>query len=138
MLVLCFVNRFNLKTGKWTEIPKMLINRTCFALVSVNGKLIAVGGRSSFILRTVECYDTFENKWKFIASLNEARCSHSVAVHKNLLYAIGGVYYGCKGDSPEYYDPSINKWTMVLKIIIILFKLVVICTLIFIFCRSKH
>lgn len=99
----------------------MLRIRSYFALASMNGKLIAVGGDQSARLgenaNSVECYDPFKNKWEFIAPMNIQRYAHSVVVHGDRLYAIGGAC-GCGTlDSIEYYDPAIDKWTMVLKFI---------------------
>lgn len=92
----------------------MLQTRRDFALVPVSGRLFAVGGKESdkSYLNSVECYDPFKNKWEFIAPMNQKRCSHSVAVHKNRLYAFGGLNGGIN-DSVEYYDPTIDKWTLV-------------------------
>lgn len=97
----------------------MFEKRFQLQLVSLNGRLLAVGGRSNWteFLNCVECYDPFTNTWDFIASMNHKRGAHSAVVHKNRLYVIGGY---SKNDfineSVEYYDPLVDKWTMVLLI----------------------
>lgn len=88
----------------------MLQQRTKFALVALKCRLIAIGGWNlSGTLRSVEAYDEFANKWYPLASMNLERNSHSGTVYKNKIYVVGGNRDG----SLEYYDPNIDKWTLV-------------------------
>lgn len=115
MLITFIFARFDPKTGKWYEIAPMLQRRGYFALVIMYGKLIAIGGsgEDDDELNSVESYDLFERKWKYLASMNQKRYAHSVVVHGDRLYAFGGIDSGRINDSVEYYDLIINKWTLV-------------------------
>lgn len=96
----------------------MLETREHFALVSLSGRIFAVGGLeiNHLALNSVECYDPFRNRWEFFGPMNRKRYGHSVAIHKNCLFAIGGYYETSVDDSVEFYDQTIDKWTMVLTI----------------------
>lgn len=92
----------------------MLQARENFALVYLNGRVLAVGGYEAASLSSVECYDPFKNKWEFVAPMNLKRHSHSAAIHKNRLFVLGGIARVMNvNDSIEYYDPTVDKWTMV-------------------------
>ena len=82
-------------------------------LVSVQGKLFAVGGRNcqDRLLSSVECFDPSTRVWSNIAALSTARCSLAVAVLGDELYAIGGINLS----SVECLDLSVpnSQWTTV-------------------------
>lgn len=97
----------------------MLQIRRYFALVSLNDRLYAVGGRVNFKedLNFVESYDPLKNKWELATPMNRKRCAHSAIVHKNRLFVLGGLAEDSIDDSVEFYDPTIDKWTMVLLLL---------------------
>lgn len=87
--------------------------RASFTLVSVNGKLYAIGGKKdkNTVLNSVEKYNLFKNKWKQTAPMSHNRCAHGAFTHKGLLYVVGGA----PGALPvEYYDPIVDKWMTVI------------------------
>lgn len=93
----------------------MLRVRRDFSLVSAGGRIFAIGGKinASEHLKSVECFDPYKKKWEFIAPMNQKRSGHSVVVHKDRLFAIGGLKGVSVNDSIEYYDPIIDRWTVV-------------------------
>lgn len=93
----------------------MLEKRRYFSYAAINGRLFAVGGdnKTNGRLDTVECYNEYKNKWKFVASMNHRRSSHGVLVSNGYLYAVGGLGAAGIEDSVELYDPVIDKWSLV-------------------------
>lgn len=91
----------------------MLIKRSNFSLVSLNGKLYAVGGintTSSTVTNSIESYNLVKKQWKSKASMNVRRSGHIAFAHNGRLYAVGGSPHPSNG---EFYDPAIHKWTVV-------------------------
>lgn len=99
----------------------MLQIRSFFALVSLSGRILAVGGRDhdNIILSSVECYDPFKKKWDIVAPMNRPRCAYSVVVYRDRLFVIGGLDGGAVYEFIEFYDAVIDKWTLVLIMIIV-------------------
>lgn len=94
----------------------MLVKRKFFSLVVFNSTLFAIGGRNNEQPRieSVECYDAFDNTWKFVSSMNRARSSCSAIVCNNRLFVLGGrPYTGILEPSVEYYDILNNSWNLV-------------------------
>lgn len=93
----------------------MLEHRKYFQLIFFNEKVFAVGGETVYgVLHSVEYYDDNNNAWKKVASMNCGRTQHAAFVYNNLLYVVGGNYNDRRlQTSVEYYDPSIDKWTLV-------------------------
>lgn len=91
----------------------MIHKRKLFVLASLNNKLFAIGGYSETgkLLKSVEAYDVYHNKWQMMAPMNKTRCSHGFAIHNNCIYVIGGN----DEETIEFYEPIINKWFMVNK-----------------------
>lgn len=101
--------RFDVNSGKWTELAAMNTERSFFATAVLHEKIIASGGIDKYQLDSVEYYDPQKNQWQLIAPMNRKRSEHSLAVHNDHIYAVGGR----DEDSIEYYDCFINKWTLV-------------------------
>ncbi len=81
---------------QWHKVPSTLCKRDSLGLAVFDGALFAVGGYNDYsnsYLRTVERYDPLEGKWRELpsAAMLMARRSPGVVVHKNKLYAIGGM-----------------------------------------------
>ena len=86
------VESFDTAANQWTAVAPMYISRKWLGLVSVQGKLFAVGGcnNQDNALSSVECFDPSTRVWSNIAALSTARSSLAVAVLGDKLYAIGG------------------------------------------------
>lgn len=99
-------------------MPAMTEKRGFFSLVAFNGTVFAVGGKSNTNdrLNSVEYYDIFDDKWKYVSPMNRERSSFGAVVHKSRLLVFGGIAAdGSVNSSAEYYDISINKWIPVSK-----------------------
>ncbi|XP_064416029.1 influenza virus NS1A-binding protein homolog A [Latimeria chalumnae] len=89
--------------------------RSGLGTAELNGKLIAAGGYNrEECLRTVECYDPWEDCWTFIAPMRTPRARFQMAVLMDKLYVMGG----SNGHSDELscgesYDPHTDDWTQV-------------------------
>lgn len=62
----------------------------------------------------MEYFDLFTNQWKPAASTNRERFDHGAFAHNKRLYVVGGCRT-CIEESVEYYDPLIDKWTLVIE-----------------------
>lgn len=58
-------------------------------------------------------WDPVTGKWKFVAPMQNQRCSAGVAVLNGYLYAVGGRDGASCLRSVEKYDPHADKWTSV-------------------------
>ena len=111
------VESFDPATNQWTAEAPMNTPRAIHGLVSVQGKLFAIGGYNQYgYLSSVECFDPSTRVWSNIAALSTARSSLAVAVLGDKLYAIGG--YDSQGQylsSVECLDLSVpnSQWTTV-------------------------
>lgn len=103
----------------------MLKKRTFFSLTTFGGRLFAAGGvqtDKNEYFDSVECYDPLKNKWEFVSSMNRPRFLHAAFVHNHRLYVVGGAYGNIIESSLEYYEPSIDKWTVVCLIFLYILK----------------
>jgi len=60
---------------EWEECMPMTRGRRCFRLYAKRGKMYAIGGENYLggRLNTVEAYDSAEETWTFVASMNHRR-----------------------------------------------------------------
>ncbi|XP_076819054.1 kelch-like protein 14 isoform X2 [Clavelina lepadiformis] len=78
--------------NEWETLPDMLHGRAFFCFASLNEHLIAVGGKSSKVIRTsVEKYCILSRRWEFSHCLKQPRFAHAGCVYKHHLYVTGGV-----------------------------------------------
>jgi len=112
------VEEFKLEEGnsQWKQLDaKLHCARTDFGAAVLGDKLYAVGGTSySRLLKSVEVFDTKEQKWSSISPLQIPRKGLAVVACNGKIFAIGGQQcsWNCLGNV-ECYDPSTNKWTEV-------------------------
>jgi len=76
------VQQYDLLSNTWTNMPPLIQARRDFALVNLDGTLLAIGGRGDGYKRlsSVEQFDVDTNQWKLIASLKIERSSFGAAV----------------------------------------------------------
>ncbi len=79
------------------------------AVVSVEGKILAIGGRNGSKQAVVEEFDPFTNTWLTKAPLPTARWGLAAVENGGKVYAIGGSYPVAEVD---IYDPSNDIWTI--------------------------
>jgi len=81
------VQQYDLLTDTWTSMPQLIHARRLFALVNLNGTLLAIGGAGgsegdSEILSSVELFDEDKQQWKLTTPLTIARYGFAAAVVK--------------------------------------------------------
>ena len=86
------VQKFDNKTGNWTEVAGMLIPRSGSAACVLNGYIYVVGGWHASTENTnkVERYDVTRNLWEFVACMTERRYRPGVATLGGKMYVLGG------------------------------------------------
>jgi N-acetylneuraminic acid mutarotase len=102
----------------WKTLAPMPTARSGLGMVSVNGKIYAIGGENGDVTtRTNEEYDPETNTWTTRTSMPTARSRFAIAVYQNKIYVIGGTtgsgdLYGQQlaTDANEVYDPSTDTW----------------------------
>ncbi|XP_017546885.1 kelch-like protein 35 [Pygocentrus nattereri] len=109
--------RFMSPLNQWVRVGGLLKGRWRHKMVSLRGKLYAVGGYNGHQrLNSVECFSMFENAWKAVAPLLLAVSSAAVVSCAGKLYVIGGaVSEECNTDKVQCYDPMKDQWTYVLS-----------------------
>jgi len=118
-----FVSVCSAQEYTWTQKTDMPTPRWNLATAVVDGKIYAIGGRSSepgassepsaVALSTVEEYDPVTDTWTRKADMPTVRSSLSASVVSGRIYAIGG--QSSEGyvslSTVEEYDPVTDTWT---------------------------
>jgi len=80
-----------------------------------NGKVLSVGGRSSFanpFETSCELYDPVSGTWGTAASISQPRSHHAATLLRNgLVLVTGGYNKGGTTNTAETYNPATNTWT---------------------------
>ncbi|XP_030055903.1 kelch-like protein 35 [Microcaecilia unicolor] len=106
---------FSSQLNVWIRVASLHKGRWRHKMITLHGKLYAVGGFDGFQrLSTVECYDFFSNNWTFIPPMLEGVSSAAVVACMNKVYVIGGALDDyANTDKVQCFDPKENKWTFV-------------------------
>ncbi len=109
---------YDSKSNKWSPLPDMNEKREGCAVVSVCGKVYAVGGRDDGRFHaSCEMFDPATNKWTAIPDMKECRSYCAACAIGDKLYVIGG-HAGFYGDYIEYssaevFDTVTQEWSSV-------------------------
>jgi N-acetylneuraminic acid mutarotase len=98
---------------RWTRARSMPTARDHLAAVAFQGRLWALGGRSSFLgeqYTTVEIYDPASDAWQTGVPLPRGRGGLAAAVLSGRLYAFGGEAPLRIFSASEMYEPAGNRW----------------------------
>ena len=80
-----------MRNDKWSNIADMNERRCDAACTVYEGKIVVSGGRNNkVLLKSVERYDFYENKWTYLPDMIEERSSHSSFSMGSKLFVIGG------------------------------------------------
>uniref|UniRef100_A0A8P4JWK7 Kelch-like family member 33 n=1 Tax=Dicentrarchus labrax TaxID=13489 RepID=A0A8P4JWK7_DICLA len=106
------------KAMEWRKLGEMPDPARYSHEVSVlRGQLYVFGGKNYYgtndILNSVYRYDPLQNSWESLAEMQEKRCSFSVVVLDEKIYAIGGYCEPHYLESVERYCPVANSWRYV-------------------------
>ena len=106
--------------GDWNYVASMSVGRKRLAAAMSEGKIYAIGGRSSereqpnTVHKSVERYDAVEDRWSFVSEMNVARYGHSACVLRGRIFVAGGLdSKGSKVKTMECYDPEMDSWSIV-------------------------
>ena len=100
-----------------TVMPAMNHNRAAHGCCAHAGNLFVCGGKNGFSSTCCEKLIIKEDKWMFVAEMNEARRNFQAVSCGNLIWAIGGraPFSSVKGkvlNSTEFYNDVTDKWTI--------------------------
>ena len=102
--------------NKLTLVAPMNCNRMGHGCCSHAGSLFVCGGKDGGVSTCCEKFNLRDNKWKFVAQMNEARAGFQAVSCRKFIWAIGGwVRCGLRLNglnSVEYYDDVADKWTL--------------------------
>lgn len=103
---------YSISKNSWFFAPEMNSRRRHVGVISVDGKIYAVGGHDgNEHLGSMEVFDPMTNKWMVKASMNTKRRGISLASLGGPIYAIGGLDdHTCFSDV-ERYDIGSDVWS---------------------------
>ena len=107
------VARYDPRFNTWMKIASMNERRAGFhvSAVAAYNRLYAVGGVNSVgRLSSVECYCVEEDRWKYVASTQNAICDHASCVYKDQMFVCGGFSEGKFSDAMLCYNPKHDIW----------------------------
>jgi N-acetylneuraminic acid mutarotase len=104
--------------GAWITKAPMPTARAGLGVVTVNGKIYAIGGMNNdSYLGVNEEYDPVTDKWTTKAPMPTARSGFAIAVYRDRIYTFGGTTGNSSSDSSgftgvtEVYTPGADTWT---------------------------
>uniref|UniRef100_A0A3Q1IGS3 BACK domain-containing protein n=1 Tax=Anabas testudineus TaxID=64144 RepID=A0A3Q1IGS3_ANATE len=105
-----------IKAMEWRRLGEMPEPaRFSHEVAVLNGQLYVFGGKKYYgisdTLNSVYRFDPLQNHWENLADMQEKRCSFSVVVLDDKIYAIGGHCDPDYIDSVEQYCPTANSWS---------------------------
>ena len=108
--------RYDTKQKSWEKMASMSVSRCYVSTVSLDGKIFALGGRTSGQpgrLSTVEVYQPELNQWSPAAEMTTARSDFASVVFEDKIYAIAGFDGSDYLSSVERYNPKTDSWATV-------------------------
>jgi len=105
----CF--RYDPRFDSWFEIAAMNESRKDFVVVSLNGKLYAVGGQDeNMVMCTVECYTVATEEWELCASISHSCYGHAGSICGGKIYISGGQRFSGCANNMSCYTLATNTW----------------------------
>uniref|UniRef100_A0A8C7DAZ2 Kelch like family member 8 n=1 Tax=Oncorhynchus kisutch TaxID=8019 RepID=A0A8C7DAZ2_ONCKI len=105
---------YSISKNSWFFGPEMNSRRRHVGVISVGGKVYAVGGHDgSEHLGNMEMFDPLTNKWMMKASMNTKRRGIALAALEGPIYAIGGLDDNSCFNDVERYDIESDHWSAV-------------------------
>nr|XP_046232104.1 kelch-like protein 8 isoform X2 [Scatophagus argus] len=105
---------YSITKNSWFFGPEMNSRRRHVGVISVGGKVYAVGGHDgNEHLGNMEMFDPLTNKWMMKASMNTKRRGIALAALGGPIYAIGGLDDNSCFNDVERYDIESDCWSAV-------------------------
>ncbi|XP_017325775.1 kelch-like protein 41a [Ictalurus punctatus] len=97
---------------KWTETKKLPLSLHGHSVISQNGLVYCIGGKTDDkkTINKMFAYDHKKSEWKELAAMKTPRSMFGAAVHKGKIIVVGGVNEDSLLASCESYDFGTNKW----------------------------
>ncbi|KAE8631210.1 hypothetical protein XENTR_v10001109 [Xenopus tropicalis] len=109
---------YSVTKNSWFFGPEMNSRRRHVGVISVGGKVYAVGGHDgNEHLGSMELFDPLTNKWMMKASMNTKRRGIALSSLGGPIYAIGGLDDNTCFNDVERYDIESDHWTSVAPMI---------------------
>lgn len=98
---------------KWTETKKLPLKIHGHCVVSENGLVYCIGGKTDDNKATNKmfAYNHKRSEWKEVASMKTPRAMFGAVIHKGKIIVAGGVNEEGLTASCEAYDFGTNKWS---------------------------
>ncbi|XP_024619961.1 kelch-like protein 8 isoform X2 [Neophocaena asiaeorientalis asiaeorientalis] len=105
---------YSINKNSWFFGPEMNSRRRHVGVISVEGRVYAVGGHDgNEHLGSMEMFDPLNNKWMMKASMNTKRRGIALASLGGPIYAIGGLDDNTCFNDVERYDIESDQWSTV-------------------------
>ncbi|KAM3916379.1 kelch-like protein 41 [Leptodactylus fuscus] len=103
---------YDVKTVAWKEAKKLPAKIYGHSVVSHNGLIYCVGGKTDDKKCTgrMFVFNPKKGEWKDLPPMRTARSMFGIAVHKDKIFVAGGVTEEGLTASVEAYDIPTNKW----------------------------
>ncbi|XP_073401913.1 kelch-like protein 41 [Dendrobates tinctorius] len=103
---------YDVKLVAWKEAKKLPIKVYGHSVVSHNGLIYCLGGKTDDKKCTgrLFAFNPKKGEWKDLPPMKTARSMFGVAVHKDKIYVAGGVTEDGLTAAVEAYDIPTNKW----------------------------
>ncbi|XP_041976877.1 uncharacterized protein LOC121731508 isoform X2 [Aricia agestis] len=112
--ILRSVEKFDLKSGSWSEVQPLLVARMAVAATKYRDYIWVAGGmpgdKKTPACATVECYNSNTNQWTEIQSLRFPRCFASLFAMNDKLYIIGGAGKITDNDQTPSSVSAVDVW----------------------------
>ncbi|XP_075462123.1 kelch-like protein 8 isoform X1 [Ascaphus truei] len=109
---------YSISRNSWFFGPEMNSRRRHVGVISVGGKVFAVGGHDgNEHLGSMELFDPLTNKWMMKASMNTKRRGIALSSLGGPIYAIGGLDDNTCFNDVERYDIECDQWSAVTPMI---------------------
>ncbi|XP_075969781.1 uncharacterized protein LOC142972487 isoform X2 [Anticarsia gemmatalis] len=112
--VLRSVEKFDPKTGSWSEVRSMSVARMAVACAKYREYIWVAGGmtgeKKKPVCKIVECYNSKTNEWTEIHSLRFPRCFSTMFAMNDKLYIVGGAGKVSEKDKTASSVGAIDAW----------------------------
>ncbi|KAM9824389.1 kelch-like protein 10 [Neosynchiropus ocellatus] len=108
------VQRYNMATHAWQDVPPMHCRRFSLCVTTLNGCIYALGGfNGENVLKSAERYKPEENEWRLISCMHQFRSQASCTTLHNKIYVCGGFNGRNRLRCAEHYNPEADQWTLI-------------------------
>ncbi|XP_062908260.1 kelch-like protein 41a [Mobula hypostoma] len=106
---------YDMNNLKWTESKAFPLKIYGHSIVSHNGLIYVIGGKTDDgkCVNKLFVYNPKKSEWRELAAMSKARAMFGAAVHQSKIWVVGGVTEEGLTAAAEAYDIVNNKWEKV-------------------------